>query len=272
VSGDDSAVLFDRPEAARSVRVRVAGAALEAALEVPGVLGSDPGPSGRRVTGEPASGALIGVLATAQSDGRYAVDLSLVADMVPLPALADQVRARVRKRVGAEQLGDVLGAVNVEFASVVTAEEFAAAAAEQQIEKAVLAEELAAGAAVAEEGARGSGSVKGEAPESVAAPPRAGVGPEGERRLGPLADEAPPHGPDAGAELAARQAALATEQAALAAKQAALAAELAALAGDRLALASERAALATEPGPPLPSLEGEHGAGSAAEDDGERER
>jgi len=256
-------VSFDRPEAGQSVRVRVARSALQAALEVPGVLGSDSGPSGRRVTADPASGPLIGVLATSQSDGRYAADLSLVADMVPLPALAEEVRARVRKRVDGEQLGDVLGAVNVEFAYVVTAEEFAATAAEHQIEEAILAEELAAGAAIAEEAARGSGSIKGEAPEAVAAPARAGVAPEGERRFGALAAEATRRAPDAGAVLAARQAALATDQAALAAKQAALAAEQAALAGERAALAAE---------PPLPSLEGERVTGSAAEDDGERKR
>ena len=265
MSADDPAVSFDRPEAGQSVRVRVARAALQAALEVPGVLGSDSGPSGRRVTADPASGPLIGVLATAQSDGRYAVDLSLVADMVPLPALAEAVRARVRKRVDGEQLADVLGAVNVEFASVVTAEEFAATAAEQQLEEAILAEELAVGAAMGEESAHGSGSVKGEAPEAVGAPARAGVAPKGEPRLGLPAAEATPRGPEAGAALAARQAALATDQAALAAKQAALAAEQAALAG-------ERAALPAEPGAPLPSLEGEHVTGSAAEDDVERKR
>ena len=260
---------FDRAQVGRSVRVRVARAALQAALGVPGVLGSDSGPSRGRVTADPDSGPLIGVLVTAQSDGRYAVDLSLVADMVPLPALAEEVRARVRRRVDGEQLGDVLGAVNVEFAYVVAAEEFAAAAAEQRVEEAILAEELAAGAAIAEEAtkarARGSGSVKGEAPEAVAAPAREGVVPEGERRLGAPAAEATPRGPDAGAALAARQAALATDQAALAAKQAALAAEQAALAG-------ERAALAAQPGAPVRSLESEHAAGSPAEDDGERKR
>lgn len=256
---------FDRPEAGQSVRVRVARAALQAALEVPGVLGSDSGPSGRRVTADPASGPLIGVLASAQSDGRYAADLSLVADMVPLLALAAEVRARVRKRVDGEQLGDVLGAVNVEFASVVTAEEFAVAAAEQEVEEAILAEELAAGAAMAEEAARGSGSIKGEAPEAVAAPVRAGVAPEGERRLAAPTGGATPRGPDAAAALAAQQAALATDQAALAAKQAALAAEQAALAGERAALAAESAA-------PLRSLESEQVAGSAPEGDGERKR
>lgn len=234
------------------------------------MLGSDAGPSGGRVTADPASGPLIGVLGTAQSDGRYAVDLSLVADMVPLPALAEEVRARVRRRVDGEQLGDVLGVVNVEFASVVTADEFAAAiAAEQEVEEAILAEELAAGAAIVEEAADATapapGSVRREAPEADAAPAHAGIGAEGERRLAAPAGVATPRGPDAAAALAARQAALATDQAALAAQQAALAAEQAALAGERAALAAESAA-------PHRSLEGEQVAGSAPEGDGERKR
>jgi hypothetical protein len=262
-------VSFDRRQEGRSVRVRVARAALQAALDVPGVLGSDRGRGGVRVTADPASGPLIGVSATAQSDGRYAIDLSLVADMVPLPALAEEVRSGVRRRADGEQLGSVLGAVNVEFASVVTAEEFAAAAAVQQVEETILAEELAAGAAIAQEAAEatapGPGSLSQEAPEPVAAPASAAVAAEGERLL-----EAPAAGPtprrsDAAAVLAARQAALATDQAALAAQQAALAAEQAALAGERAALAAESVA-------PLGSLESEQLAGSAPKGDGEPKR
>jgi hypothetical protein len=265
-----ASVSFDRPQVGESVRVRVARAALQAALAMPGVLGSDSGPSRGRVTADPDSGPLIGVLVTAQSDGRYAVDLSLVADMVPLPALAEEVRARVRKRVDGEQLGDVLGAVNMEFAYVVTADEFAAAVpAERQVEEAILAEELGEVAAVAGEaaevGPRGAGSVKGEARGRVAAQARARVASEGERRLGAAAGEAAPRGPDADAALAARQAALATDQAALAAQQATLAAEQAALAG-------ERAALAAQSAPPLRSLESEQVAGPAPEGEGERKR
>ena len=232
------------------------------------MLGSDSGPSGARVTADPVSGALIGVLATAQSDGRYAVDLSLVADMVPLPALAEKVRAHVRKRVDGEQLGTVLGAVNVEFAYVVTEEEFAMTAAEQQ-QQAILAEELAARTATVGEAAEAAaprpGSVKKEAPEVVAAPASAGVAPEGERPLTAPASEATPRDSDAAAALAARQAALATDQAALAAKQAALAAEQATLAGEWAALGAEAAAH-------ISSLDSERAAGSAAEDEGERPR
>ena len=270
MKAEEPVVSFDRPQVVRSVRVRVARAALQAALAVPGVLGSDSDPSRGRVTADPDSGPLIGVLVTAQSDGRYAVDLSLVADMVPLPALAEEVRARVRRRVDDEELGDVLGVVNVEFAYVVTADEFAAAiAADQQVEDAIVAAELGAVAAIAGEaaevGARGSGSVTGEARGGVAAPSSEGIGAEGERRLGAPAGEATHGGRDAAAALAVRQAALATEQAALAAQQAALAAEQAALAGERAARAAESAA-------PLRSLESEQVAGSAPEGDGERKR
>ena len=78
-----------------------------------------------------------GFLRQPQADGRYAVDFSLVADMVPLPALADQVRERVRKRARGERLEELLGSINVEFAYVVTREELAAAAAEREVEEAL---------------------------------------------------------------------------------------------------------------------------------------
>ncbi len=249
------------------------------------MLGSDSGPSGLRLTADPPSSPLVGVSATAQADGRYAVDLSLVANMVPLPELAEEVRDRVRTRARGEQLEDVLGTVNVEFAFVVTAEELAAAAAEKQLEEALAAEalaqealaeealaeealaeealaeeELAAATAIAEEAAESpateSGTVEGGIPEAVTAPGREGPVPGREQRLGPPSATATPAGRDAAA-LAARQAALATDQAALAAKQA--------------ALAAEQAALAARPGVALPSLDAERATNSMAEDGEERQ-
>lgn len=224
------------------------------------MLGSDSGPSGLRLTGDPPSGPLVGVSATAQADGRYAVDLSLVAEMVPLPELAEEVRGRVRKRAQVEQLEDVLGSINVDFVYVATAEEVTAAAAEKPVEEALAAEELAATIPVAEGAAESatpeSGGVEAEIPEAVAAQGRARPVHQREQRLRPSAEATPP-GPDA-AGLAARQAALATDQAALAAKQA--------------ALAAEQAALAAPPGGALPSLESERATGSIAEDTEERER
>jgi hypothetical protein len=260
VSADDVTMPADRPEVGGSVRVDVARAALQAALEAPAVLGSDSGPRGLRVTADPPFGLLVGVSATAQADGRYAVDLSLVASMVPLPELAEEVRDRVRKRAGREHVEDVLGSINVEFASVVTAEEFAAAAAEQQVQEALAAEEIAAATAVAEDAAEPSapesGTVEGALAGAVQSRGRTGPAPEDEQRVRAAAAGARPPGRDAAA-LAARQAVLATDQAALAAKQA--------------ALAAEQAALAAAPGVALASPEGEREPGSTAEHDEEQE-
>jgi hypothetical protein len=114
--------------------------------------------------------------------------------------------------------------------------------------------------------------VKKEAPEAVAVSASAGVAAQGERPLTAPTAEATPRESDAAAALAARQAALATDQAALAAKQAALVAEQTALAAEQAALAAEQVALAATPAAPLPPLENESVAGSAAEDDGERLR
>lgn len=229
MSAQNLAVSPDRPEAAGSLRVRVARTALEAALQAPGVLGSDPGPSRLRVTADPPADPLVGVSATAEADGRYAVDFSLVADMVPLPALADEVRERVRKRARGERLEELLGSINVEFAYVVTREELAAAAAEREVEEALAAEKLASAAASAEQPPRpipaASAPVKAGA-EAIPAQGEVAAG-GGEEGLAEPSAEAVPGGD--GAALAVRQAALATDQAALAAKQAALAAEQATL-------------------------------------------
>jgi hypothetical protein len=260
VSTDDLTMAADPPQAAGSVRVDVARAALQAALDAPEVLGSDSGPNGLRVTADPLFGPLLGVSATAQADGRYAIDLSLVATMVPLPELAEEVRDRVRKRAGREHLDDVLGSINVEFASVMTAEEFAAAAVEQEVQETLVAEEIAA-PVEAEEAAEPSGPESGTGeraiPGAVQAPGRTGPAPEDDQRPGaPAAGPRPPGGDRAA--LAARQAALATDQAALAAKQA--------------ALAAEQAALAAGPGAAGSSPEGEREPGWMAEDDEEQKR
>lgn len=231
MSADNLTASPDRPEAAGSLRVGVARAALQAALQTPGVVGSDPGPSRLRVTADPPADPLVGVSATAQADGRYGIDLSLVADLVPLPELAEQVRERVRKRTRVERLEEVLGSINIDFAYVVTKEELAAAAAEKELERAAGAEKLALDTASAKQARE---------PTVAASAPEGGGGAEaitaegeqpdrgGEAGLGKPSVEAPFPGRDAAA-LAVRQAALATDQAALAAKQAALAAEQAAL-------------------------------------------
>ena len=79
---------------------------------------------GLRVTADPPAGLLRGVSVTAERDGRYAVDLRLVARMTPLMPLGDAVRRRVIASARrAQGLADQLGSINVEFARVLAPEE-----------------------------------------------------------------------------------------------------------------------------------------------------
>jgi hypothetical protein len=108
---------------ATSPRVGLARLALDAALALPDVVAGEAGPHGLRVTADESGGLLRGVSVTAEGEGRYAVDLRLVAHVVPLVALAGEIQRRVRARADREGLGDRLGAVNVEFGRLITSEE-----------------------------------------------------------------------------------------------------------------------------------------------------
>ena len=101
-----------------SPRLRLARAALAAALALPEVVDGDAGPHGLRVTAEPPAGRLRGVSVIAEANGRYAVDLCLVAAVVPLVALGEQIRHRVQASARRYGLAEQLGEVNVEFARV----------------------------------------------------------------------------------------------------------------------------------------------------------
>ena len=105
-----------------SRRLDVAELALEAALGVPAVHAGEAGPDGLRVTSVPPDRVLRGVSAIAQADGRYSVDLRLVAGLVPLLALGEEVRRRVRRAAAEAGLADYVGEVNVEFSGVSTDE------------------------------------------------------------------------------------------------------------------------------------------------------
>lgn len=148
-------------EVSASPRVQLAHMSLEAACAVAGVVGTDAGPHGLCVTGDAPDGLLRGVSVIAQADGRYSVDLCLVARLVPLLALSEEVQSRVRARAHREGLAAELGTVNVEFAAVLTSEEIAAQAAAAEREQ---AERVLASARPA-----------APAPTSVPEPPPAGV-------------------------------------------------------------------------------------------------
>ena len=104
-----------------SARVRLARLALETALSIEGVVEANAGPVGLRVTMD-GTERLGGVVSTALPEGRYGVSLHLNAAMVPLPALGDRIRERVRHAAGAAGLGQELGPVDIVFEDVVEAE------------------------------------------------------------------------------------------------------------------------------------------------------
>jgi hypothetical protein len=111
-----------------SDRVRLARVALKAAVASADVVRGDAGVGVPRVTRD-AVGLLVGVTAIAQADGRYEVDLRLVARLVPLAALGAQVRERVTAAARRGGLDDQLGNVNVEFVDLQTADDTVADAA-----------------------------------------------------------------------------------------------------------------------------------------------
>lgn len=112
-----------RSQVGDSPRVSLARLALETALAVSGVVRADAGPHGMCATPDPSKGLLRGASVCALADGRYGVDLCLVAGIVPLLELAEEVRSKVQARVQREGLSAQLGEVNVEFVRVLSAEE-----------------------------------------------------------------------------------------------------------------------------------------------------
>jgi hypothetical protein len=100
-----------------SRRVLLARLALGAAQWHPDVVAGRAGPHGvHRTADTPAP--LDGVTVTAGAEGRYDVELHLVARPVPLHALAAEVTARVQREATTHGLGPLLGSVSVAFEDV----------------------------------------------------------------------------------------------------------------------------------------------------------
>ncbi len=109
------------PERADSDRVRLARAARDAALRVPGVVGTDAGPLGAFLTAAGDGERLEGVVCIASSSGAYDVSLRLSCGLVPLQPLSERVRAAVG--LAAARTGVELASVSVHFASLLVAGE-----------------------------------------------------------------------------------------------------------------------------------------------------
>lgn len=99
-----------------SDRLRLARAALEATLRVPGVVGTDAGPAGLHVTTNHGE-RLEGIICAAASDGGYDISLRLIAGLVALPALSDRITSAVRR--AATSIGVLCDNVTVHVADVV---------------------------------------------------------------------------------------------------------------------------------------------------------
>ena len=98
-----------------SPRLRLARAARDTALRVPGVLAVGCGADGRFAVVS-ADERIDGVLCVATADGGYDVALRLVCALVPLIELGERVRAKVRATASAEGLP--LATVSVHVAGV----------------------------------------------------------------------------------------------------------------------------------------------------------
>jgi hypothetical protein len=105
----------DPPPIIESQRFRLARLAREAALTVPGVVGTDPGPLGLFVT-VGGGQRLEGVICAATSTGSYDISLRLTCGMVPLLPLGDSVRAAVGAVAAAQRVS--LERVTVHIADV----------------------------------------------------------------------------------------------------------------------------------------------------------
>jgi hypothetical protein len=98
-----------------SNRVRLARAALAAALDMPGVRRGDPGRTGVHATGVPGGERLDGVLCTAAPGQGYTVSLQLVCEPVPLRPLGKRIQTAVMAAAAKERLAGAVASVDVRF-------------------------------------------------------------------------------------------------------------------------------------------------------------
>jgi len=103
------------PIAVGSERFRLARLARDAALRVPGVVGTDPGPAGLFVTVDRGE-RLEGVLCVATQSGGYEVSLRLVCGLIPLLALGERVKTAVQRTATSAEIS--LDSVSVHVAAL----------------------------------------------------------------------------------------------------------------------------------------------------------
>jgi hypothetical protein len=100
-----------------TARVELARLALRSAYAVPGVVAASAGSLDRWLTMD-GDERLPGVVCVALPGSGYRVELHLVAQMVPLRALADRVRDRVERAAARAGIGDELRLVDIAFEDI----------------------------------------------------------------------------------------------------------------------------------------------------------
>lgn len=107
-----------------SERGTLARIALAASLAQGDVVGTAVGPKGVWVT-EVEGERLPGVVAVAQANGTYALELHLIVRPVPLYELAERIRERIIRSAEQIRLGDVLGSIDVSIEDIELVKEHA---------------------------------------------------------------------------------------------------------------------------------------------------
>jgi hypothetical protein len=98
-----------------SDRARLTRAAREAILRVPGVVATDTGPMGLYVT--VAGGErLEGIICAAATDGGYDISVRVIAGVVSLPDLSEEITAAITRAAG--RLGVSCSSVSIHFADL----------------------------------------------------------------------------------------------------------------------------------------------------------
>jgi hypothetical protein len=98
-----------------SDRVRLTRAARDAALQVPGVVGTDTGPTGVYLTAA-AGERFEGIICAAADDGGYDISVRLIAGLVSLPDLSERIAAAISR--AALRVGVPCSSISIHFADL----------------------------------------------------------------------------------------------------------------------------------------------------------
>jgi hypothetical protein len=98
-----------------SDRARLAWAARAATLRVPGVVATDTGPMGLYVT-VTGGDRFEGIICAAGNHGGYDVSVRVIAGLVSLPDLSEQITAAIRQ--AADRVGVSCCSISIHFADL----------------------------------------------------------------------------------------------------------------------------------------------------------